>query len=247
MSYMEGISDGSGMSHMSDRSGTWSAASSAATLRSDRLQRISSRALFSGVSVPLGENLPTDDRQHQSHEGKPFESDHPVDTIADMFAACARAGSRPRTTRHNRALQMSVRFAFKRNGEIIGEPRVTYTTPGVGNETKQVYRHAIAEALARCTPLPFSDGMGGAVAGRPIAMRVVDKPPRTREPSMTSGVRPDARPMARHVVLGACAAVAIGMIGGNPGSGRRGRLGERWSAVARSGQRVPQPPRRPPC
>jgi hypothetical protein len=29
-------------------------------------------------------------------------------------------------------------------------------------------------ALARCTPLHFSDGMAGAVAGRPIAIRFVD-------------------------------------------------------------------------
>jgi hypothetical protein len=28
--------------------------------------------------------------------------------------------------------------------------------------------------LARCTPLHFSQGMGGAVAGRPIAIRFVD-------------------------------------------------------------------------
>jgi hypothetical protein len=32
----------------------------------------------------------------------------------------------------------------------------------------------VAAALKRCTPLHFSDGMGGAVAGRPIAVRFVD-------------------------------------------------------------------------
>jgi hypothetical protein len=34
--------------------------------------------------------------------------------------------------------------------------------------------HAITAALERCTPLPFTDGLGGAVAGRPIAIRFVD-------------------------------------------------------------------------
>jgi hypothetical protein len=29
-------------------------------------------------------------------------------------------------------------------------------------------------ALARCTPLHFTEGMSGAVAGRPIAIRFVD-------------------------------------------------------------------------
>jgi hypothetical protein len=129
---------------------------------------------FPEYPFPLGENLQLTIDSTQSHEGKPVESDHPVDTIAGMFAALRACWQPPADDEARSGMQMSVRFAFKRNGEIIGEPRVTYTTPGVGDETKQVYRHAIAEALARCTPLPFSDGMGGAVAGRPIAMRVVD-------------------------------------------------------------------------
>ena len=129
---------------------------------------------FPEYPFPLGENLQLTIDSTQWHEGKPVESDHPIDTIAGMFAAL-RACWQPPDEDHARSdMQMSVRFAFKRNGEIIGEPRLTYATPGVGDETKQVYRHAIAEALARCTPLPFSAAMGGAVAGRPIAMRVVD-------------------------------------------------------------------------
>ena len=59
-------------------------------------------------------------------------------------------------------------------GGIIGEPRVTYSTPGVDDDTRQAYRRAIKQALDRCTPLPFSAGMGGAIAGRPIAIRFVD-------------------------------------------------------------------------
>ena len=41
-------------------------------------------------------------------------------------------------------------------------------------ETREIYRNAITAALERCTPLPFTDGLGGAVAGRPIAIRFVD-------------------------------------------------------------------------
>jgi len=33
---------------------------------------------------------------------------------------------------------------------------------------------ALDAALKRCTPLNFSPGMAGAVAGRPIAIRFVD-------------------------------------------------------------------------
>ena len=69
---------------------------------------------------------------------------------------------------------MSVRFAFKRSGEVLAEPRVTYTSPDAPPDMRAVYRRAIAAALERCTPLPFSSGLAGAVAGRPIAIRFVD-------------------------------------------------------------------------
>ena len=36
------------------------------------------------------------------------------------------------------------------------------------------YHDAIMAALERCTPLRFTSGLGGALAGRPIAIRYVD-------------------------------------------------------------------------
>jgi hypothetical protein len=40
---------------------------------------------------------------------------------------------------------------------------------------RDTYRDAVGAALKRCTPLHFSKGMAGAVAGRPIAVRFVDE------------------------------------------------------------------------
>jgi hypothetical protein len=64
----------------------------------------------------------------------------------------------------------------------MAEPRVTYTTPGTDDDTRRTFRHAIDQALERCTPVPFSKGMGGAIAGRPIAIRFVDDRRPEREP-----------------------------------------------------------------
>ena len=33
-----------------------------------------------------------------------------------------------------------------------------------------MYRVAVMEALQRCTPLPFTEALGGAIAGRPLAV-----------------------------------------------------------------------------
>jgi hypothetical protein len=51
---------------------------------------------------------------------------------------------------------------------------VTYVSPGVSPETREVYLHAVLASLQRCTPLHFTDGMAGAIAGKPIAIRFVD-------------------------------------------------------------------------
>ena len=60
------------------------------------------------------------------------------------------------------------------SGQMIGAPRVTYASPDAPPAARNIYHDAIMAALERCTPLPFTPGLGGAVAGRPIAIRYVD-------------------------------------------------------------------------
>ena len=105
---------------------------------------------------------------------KDIQSDHKLDTLNAMFDALRACWIPPPRDEARSGMQMSVRFSFKRSGEIIGTPRVTYTSPDTPSETKDLYHRAITEALERCTPMPFSSGLGGAVAGRPIAIRFVD-------------------------------------------------------------------------
>ena len=100
--------------------------------------------------------------------------DHKLHTLREMFAALRACWVPPPKESARPGMQMSVRFAFKRSGEILAEPRVTYASPDAPPDVRETYHHAITAALARCTPLPFSDGLSGAVAGRPIAIRFVD-------------------------------------------------------------------------
>jgi len=129
---------------------------------------------FPQYPFPLGETLQLTVSSTQEKQGATVGADHPIDTIADMFTALRACWLPPDTGEAHEGMQMSVRFAFKRTGELIAEPRVTYATRGVDADTRQVYRRAVDRALARCTPLPFTAGMGGAIAGRPIAIRFVD-------------------------------------------------------------------------
>jgi hypothetical protein len=100
--------------------------------------------------------------------------DHALATIRDMFAAFRGCWVPPPKAEAHHGMEYTVRFALKRDGSLIAPPRMTYASHGVAAAMRDVYRNAIDEALKRCTPLHLTDGMGGAVAGRPIAIRFVD-------------------------------------------------------------------------
>jgi hypothetical protein len=105
---------------------------------------------------------------------EPDDSHHKLNTVRAMFHALRACWVPPAEDEARAGMQMTVRFAFKRSGEIIAAPHVTYASPGVPPETRDIYLNAITAALQRCTPLQFTEGLGGAITGRPIAIRFVD-------------------------------------------------------------------------
>jgi len=100
--------------------------------------------------------------------------EHRLNTIRDLFDALRACWVPPPQDEERHGMQMSVRLSFKRDGEIIGAPRVTYASPDAPAAARGAYHDAITASLDRCPPLPFSAGLGGALAGRPIAIRFVD-------------------------------------------------------------------------
>jgi len=99
---------------------------------------------------------------------------HDLNTIGDLFAALRSCWSPPPAEVAREGMQMSVRFSFKRSGEMIAAPRVTFATAGASADTRAIYLKAINASLDACLPLNLSAGLGGALAGRPIAIRYVD-------------------------------------------------------------------------
>ena len=102
------------------------------------------------------------------------DSEHRLDTLAEMFSALRACWLPPPQDEARPGMQMSVRLSFNRSGRMIGAPRVTYASADAPPAARDIYRDAIMAALTRCTPLPFTAGLGGALAGRPIAIRYVD-------------------------------------------------------------------------
>jgi hypothetical protein len=128
------------------------------------------------IDYPTGQNLQLtiESAPPQEQAGKYRKPDHDLDSIGDLFAALRSCWSPPPAEVAREGMQMSVRFSFRRTGEIIASPRVTYATAGVPGGTRDVYLKAINASLSACTPLKFTGGLGGALAGRPIAIRYVD-------------------------------------------------------------------------
>jgi hypothetical protein len=148
--------------------------------------------------APIGEDLrltvvSTDDNEHgslpagdaakagtdqagssQTADGTPAKDDKGLDSIRAMFAALRTCWVPPPKDEARHGMEYTVRLAFKRDGQIVAPPRVTYASHDAPAEVRDIYRDAVNAALARCTPLHFTDGMGGAVAGRPINIRFVD-------------------------------------------------------------------------
>jgi hypothetical protein len=128
------------------------------------------------IDYPYGENLQltVESAPPQDESAKYQKPDHDLNTIGDLFAALRSCWSPPPVNAAREGMQMSVRFSFKRSGEIIAAPRMTYATAGVSADTRATYLKAISTSLDACAPLKFTDGLGGALAGRPIAIRYVD-------------------------------------------------------------------------
>lgn len=57
---------------------------------------------------------------------------------------------------------------------MVAPPRVTFATSGASADIRATYLKAINASLDACLPLKFTSGLGGALAGRPIAIRYVD-------------------------------------------------------------------------
>jgi hypothetical protein len=145
------------------------------------------QAPFAGNLRPIGQDLrltivSTDESETASEPGSDKDSgdaekaghEKPVDSIGEMYAALRTCWMPPPKDSARHGMEYTVRFALKRDGEIIAPPRVTYSSHDAPAGVRNVYRDAVNAALGRCTPLHLSDRMARAVAGRPIALRFVD-------------------------------------------------------------------------
>jgi len=105
-----------------------------------------------------------------------------LDSLKEIFARLHSCWKPPPLSAAN-PIDITVVVSFNREGVILGHPRITYESEQASDSDRLQYRVAVMETLQRCTPLPFTEGLGGAVAGRPLAVpfRTRKRPPKPEE------------------------------------------------------------------
>jgi hypothetical protein len=93
-----------------------------------------------------------------------------VSTIAEMFDALFACWQAPAGSD---GMEITLLFSLRRNGTLIGKPRATWSKLTGDEDTQRAFVASVLQALDRALPMPFTASMGGAIAGRPLAIRFV--------------------------------------------------------------------------
>ena len=127
--------------------------------------------LCGGPAGAQGMILQIEIRRTNSHPVRPTE---PVNDLQELSAAFAGCWSPPPVDPQRQPVDLTFQVSFKRSGELFGKPRTVQFARQVTQEERERYYRAVAEAVERCSKMPFTDSMGGAVAGRTFRVNFID-------------------------------------------------------------------------
>jgi hypothetical protein len=71
--------------------------------------------------------------------------------------------------------EVTVRFALRADGRLSGPPRITYVKGAPNDAMRKLISDAARGALSACAPLPLTEGLAGAIAGRVFTLRFVGR------------------------------------------------------------------------
>jgi len=97
----------------------------------------------------------------------------PLNTIKDVQKALRQCWVWPSRADSSGNMDFTIMLSFRRNGEMFGG-RITHESRTVSDNERSLYYAALAAMIRRCSPLPVSDSLGKAIAGRPFIFRLID-------------------------------------------------------------------------
>ena len=97
-----------------------------------------------------------------------------INTIAELMETIGKCWKPPPLAQAHAGMQITVQFAITRDGQLQGKAAIKYESPDASEDERLAYRRSVAESLARCAPFPITEGLGNAIAGRPLNIRFID-------------------------------------------------------------------------
>ena len=99
----------------------------------------------------------------------------PLNRYREVADALAQCWNPPADFDDHPWSQVTLRVSFKRDGSINGTPRIPYAAEGLTETARSDLTRSLTSALQRCTPLPLSPSLGGAIAGQVFALRFIEQ------------------------------------------------------------------------
>jgi hypothetical protein len=94
----------------------------------------------------------------------------PANTLPELWG---QLGACMRTAGASDGSDLTIMFALKRDGELLGKPRISHAKLPEDPASRRRVLESAASALDHCLPLSITDALGGAIAGRPLTIRLV--------------------------------------------------------------------------
>jgi hypothetical protein len=100
----------------------------------------------------------------------------PANTLPELWrelSACVKAPS------DSAGSELTIVFALKRDGSLFGKPRITHSHLLGDADAQNAFVANAIGALSKCLPLSLTDDLGGAIAGRPLSIRIARRAKQT--------------------------------------------------------------------
>jgi hypothetical protein len=96
-----------------------------------------------------------------------------ANTLRELNAALAACVKGPATSVGS---EITIVFSLRRDGSLLGKPKISYSKLGRDEAVPREFVGAVLAQLSHCFPVNISDGLGGAIAGHPIRLRIESRP-----------------------------------------------------------------------
>lgn len=94
----------------------------------------------------------------------------PANSLRELYAAVSNCIQTPTSAM---GTEITVVFSIKRDGSLLGTPRIAYARFLGDTNTRKRFVADFRTAFSKCFPLSISKGFGNVVAGQPLFFRVI--------------------------------------------------------------------------